>query len=81
MDGTEKLNWTIAGGALATSAALAPPPFTASLALGVALEAVNYRALRRATIAAWHLEDPSVRDHEKWRERARRYVELAALTS
>jgi hypothetical protein len=49
MDGTERLNWTIAGGALATSAALAPAPFTASLALGVALEAVNYRALRRST--------------------------------
>jgi aminoglycoside phosphotransferase family enzyme len=37
-----------------------------------------YRALRRATIAAWHLADPSVRDHERWRERARRYLELAA---
>lgn len=50
-DRTEQLNWTIAGGALATSAVLAPPPFTASLALGVALEAVNYRALRRSTEA------------------------------
>ncbi|HKJ25019.1 MAG TPA: hypothetical protein VKB65_09375, partial [Myxococcota bacterium] len=49
LDGAERLNWTIAGGALATSAALAPAPFTASLALGVALEAVNYRALRRST--------------------------------
>jgi len=49
LDGTERLNWTIAGGALATSAALAPAPFTASLALGVALEAANYRALRRST--------------------------------
>ena len=49
MDGAEKLNWTIAGGALATSAVLAPPPFTAAMALGVALEAVNYRALRRST--------------------------------
>jgi hypothetical protein len=49
LDRTEQLNWTIAGGALATSAALATPAFTASLALGVALEAVNYRALRRAT--------------------------------
>lgn len=48
-DRTEQLNWTIAGGALATSAVLAPPPFTLSLALGVALEAVNYRALRRST--------------------------------
>jgi hypothetical protein len=48
-DRTEKINWTIAGGALATSAVLAPPPFTAAMALGVALEAVNYRALRRST--------------------------------
>jgi len=47
-DRTERLNWTIAGGALATSAVLAPAPFTASLAVGVALEAVNYRALRRS---------------------------------
>jgi aminoglycoside phosphotransferase family enzyme len=38
----------------------------------------RYRALRRATIAAWHLRDPSVDDHERWRERARRYLELAA---
>ena len=37
----------------------------------------TYRALRRAKIAAWHLLDPSVRDHERWRERARCYVELA----
>jgi aminoglycoside phosphotransferase family enzyme len=37
----------------------------------------TYRAMRRAKIAAWHLDDPSVRDREKWRERARCYVELA----
>jgi aminoglycoside phosphotransferase family enzyme len=37
----------------------------------------TYRALRRATIAAWHLQDPGVRDRQKWRERARCYVELA----
>jgi len=48
-DRTEQLNWTIAGGGLAASAAFAPVPFTASFALGVALEAVNYRALRRST--------------------------------
>lgn len=51
LDRAEQLNWTIAGGALATSAAFAPAPFTASLALGVALEAANYRALRRSTEA------------------------------
>lgn len=38
----------------------------------------TYRALRRAKIAAWHLRDPSVRDHGRWRERARRYLELVA---
>jgi aminoglycoside phosphotransferase family enzyme len=38
----------------------------------------RYRAMRRATIAAWHLRDPSVNDHERWRERARCYLELAA---
>jgi aminoglycoside phosphotransferase family enzyme len=38
----------------------------------------TYRAMRRAKIAAWHLLDPSVRDREKWRERARCYVELAS---
>jgi aminoglycoside phosphotransferase family enzyme len=38
----------------------------------------SYRALRRATIAAWHLQDPSVRDRGKWRERAREYLELVA---
>jgi len=37
----------------------------------------TYRALRRAKIAAWHLQDPSVRDPDKWRERARCYVALA----
>jgi len=36
-----------------------------------------YRALRRATIAVWHLRDPGVRDHDRWRERARRYLDLA----
>jgi aminoglycoside phosphotransferase family enzyme len=39
----------------------------------------NYRALRRAKIAVWHLRDPSVRDHDEWWERAGRYLELASL--
>jgi aminoglycoside phosphotransferase family enzyme len=39
----------------------------------------TYRALRRAKIAIWHLQDPSVTDTEKWRERARRYLELGHL--
>jgi aminoglycoside phosphotransferase family enzyme len=37
----------------------------------------NYRALRRAKIAIWHLKDPSIRDFAKWSERARRYLELS----
>ena len=39
----------------------------------------TYRALRRAKIAAWHLKDPSVRDHDEWCERARCYLELASV--
>ncbi|HSD26332.1 MAG TPA: hypothetical protein VLL75_03460 [Vicinamibacteria bacterium] len=39
----------------------------------------NYRALRRAKIAVWHLKDPGVRDHDKWGERARCYLELASV--
>jgi aminoglycoside phosphotransferase family enzyme len=35
----------------------------------------TYRALRRATIAAWHLQDPSVRDRAGWRERAQWYLD------
>lgn len=45
----ERLNFGISAGAIAVSAALAPPAFTSSLVLGVALEAVNFRALRVAT--------------------------------
>jgi uncharacterized protein len=37
----------------------------------------NYRALRRAKIAIWHLKDPSVRDCAKWSDRAQRYLELS----
>jgi len=37
----------------------------------------NYRALRRAKIAIWHLTDPSVRAFGKWSERARCYLELS----
>lgn len=35
-----------------------------------------YRALRRATLAAWHLDDPSVTDPERFAARARHYLEL-----
>jgi aminoglycoside phosphotransferase family enzyme len=37
----------------------------------------TYRALRRARIAIWHLDDPELPDREKWRDRALRYLELA----
>jgi aminoglycoside phosphotransferase family enzyme len=37
----------------------------------------SYRALRRAKIAIWHLDDPQLRDGPKWRDRALRYLELA----
>jgi aminoglycoside phosphotransferase family enzyme len=35
-----------------------------------------YRALRRSKIAAWHLDDPTVRDPERFAARARHYLEL-----
>lgn len=38
----------------------------------------RYRAMRRAKIAAWHLDDAEVSAPERWRERARRYLALAA---
>lgn len=38
----------------------------------------TYRALRRAKIALWHLDDHAAGDPERWRRRARRYLELAA---
>jgi len=37
----------------------------------------TYRALRRAKIAVWHLEDAEVREPARWIARARRYLELA----
>jgi hypothetical protein len=41
----ERLNLGISAGAIAVSLAVASPLFSGSLALGVALEAVNFRAL------------------------------------
>jgi aminoglycoside phosphotransferase family enzyme len=41
----------------------------------------SYRALRRARIAANHLDDPHVRDPERFAARARQYLERAADTS
>ena len=35
-----------------------------------------YRALRRATLAAWHLDDPTVTEPERFAAKARHYLEL-----
>ncbi len=37
----------------------------------------TYRALRRAKLAVWHLEDPAVREPAHWIARAKRYLDLA----
>ena len=42
----ERLNFGISAGAVAASFALASPAFATSVALGAAIEAVNFRALR-----------------------------------
>ena len=47
-DPFERANLTLSAGAIATSFAVAPPAFTASLAAGAVLEVANFRALRRA---------------------------------
>jgi hypothetical protein len=43
------VNAILASGAIAVCGVLAPSRFTLSLAVGVAIQAVNYRVLRRAT--------------------------------
>jgi hypothetical protein len=48
LDRMERLNLGISAGAVAAGYALASPAFAASLALGAAIEAVNFRALRGA---------------------------------
>jgi len=48
IDPVERWNLAISAGAVATSLAVAPPLFTTSIAVGAALEAVNFRALRRS---------------------------------
>lgn len=45
--GVEALNLTLSAGAVAASLALAGPAFSASVAVGAVLEAVNFRAFRR----------------------------------
>ncbi len=48
IDPIERWNLAISAGAFATSLAFATPAFATSLAVGAALEAVNFRALRRS---------------------------------
>ena len=48
IDPVERLNISLCAGAVALSAALAPPLFTVSVAVGAVLEAANFRALRRS---------------------------------
>lgn len=48
IDPIERWNIAISAGAIATSLALATPAFATSLAVGAALEAANFRALRRS---------------------------------
>jgi hypothetical protein len=48
IDPIERWNIAISAGAVATSLAVATPLFATSLAVGAALEAANFRALRRS---------------------------------
>jgi hypothetical protein len=48
LDPIERVNLVLSAGAMAASAALAPPMFTASVGVGALLGALNFRALRSA---------------------------------
>lgn len=48
IDPFERMNLVISAGAVATSYAVASPAFTLGLALGAAMEAANFHALRRS---------------------------------
>jgi len=48
IDPFERMNLVISAGAVAASYAVASPSFTAGLALGAAMEAANFHALRRS---------------------------------
>lgn len=49
LDAIERLNLTISAGAIAVGYASGSTAFAASLALGAAIEALNFRALRRGS--------------------------------
>ena len=40
----------------------------------------SHHAYLRAMIAAWHLDDGAIDNHDKWRTRARQYLKLGAQT-
>ncbi|MFP8879144.1 MAG: hypothetical protein VCE43_06610 [Myxococcota bacterium] len=48
IDPFDRMNLVISAGAVATSCAVASPSFTVALALGAAMEAANFHALRRS---------------------------------
>jgi hypothetical protein len=48
IDPIERLNLTLSASAVAASAALVSPAFAVSLAIGAALEAINFRGMRRS---------------------------------
>ncbi len=48
IDPFERMNLMLSASAVAASCAVAPPQFTAGLALGAAMEAANFHALRRS---------------------------------
>ena len=50
LDPIERLNLTLSAGAVAAGFAAASPAFATSLALGAAIEAVNFRVLRAASL-------------------------------
>ena len=50
LDPVERLNLTLSAGAVAASLAVASPQFATSLALGAAIESLNFRVLRNASL-------------------------------
>jgi len=50
LDSVERLNLTLSAGAVAASLAVASPQFATGLALGAAIESINFRVLRNASL-------------------------------
>ena len=60
-DPIERWNLTLSAGAVAASLALAPPVFAGSVAVGAALETINFRGLYRASQMLFQSEVPEGR--------------------